>query len=38
MAMCVHNCEDDGVGEKRKEKKKKKKSRDLYWDLFGGFD
>lgn len=36
MAMCVHNCEDGGVGEKRK--KKKKKSRDLYWDLFGGFD
>lgn len=35
MAMCVHNCEDGGVGEKRK---KKKKSQDLYWDLFGGFD
>lgn len=35
MAMCVHNCEDGRVGEKRK---KKKKSLDLYGDLFEGFD
>ena len=29
--MCVHNCEDGGVGEKRRKKKRKKKKKS--WDL-----
>lgn len=41
MAMCVHNCENGGVGGKeKKEWKENKKKRfwDLYREFFGGFD
>lgn len=40
MAMCVHNCENGGVGGKEEEaqEEEEEEEEDLYWDLFGGFD